>query len=64
MNTMTDLLEKAIAQISELPESSQDAFAAWLLAHLSSPSNDLYFPLNTSTFDFWNAPENDIWDSL
>ena len=33
---MTGLLEKALAQLSELPEQEQDAIAAWLLEELAS----------------------------
>ncbi len=32
---MTELLEKAIAKISELPETKQDKLASWLLEELA-----------------------------
>lgn len=32
---MTELLEKAIAEASKLPESKQDRVASWLLEELS-----------------------------
>ena len=33
---MTRLLEKAIAEVSQLPEQEQDAFASWMLVELAS----------------------------
>ncbi len=33
---MNTLLEKAIAEITKLPESEQEAFAAWVLEELAS----------------------------
>jgi len=33
---MSKLLEEAFAQAAKLPESEQDALAAWLLAEMSS----------------------------
>ena len=33
---MTRLLEKAFAEASKLPESDQEALAAWILAQLAS----------------------------
>ncbi len=33
---MSALLEKAIEEISKLPESEQDAFGEWLLSELAS----------------------------
>jgi hypothetical protein len=35
--TMTELIEKAIAEISKLPEQQQDELATWILEKLSSP---------------------------
>ncbi len=35
---MTKLLEKAIAKISELPETKQDKVASWLLEELTFQS--------------------------
>ncbi len=34
---MTGLLEKAIAEVSKLPEQQQDRVAAWILEKLASP---------------------------
>jgi hypothetical protein len=34
--SMTELLEKAFAQASGLPEEDQNSFATWILAELSS----------------------------
>jgi uncharacterized protein (UPF0261 family) len=61
---MTVLLEKAILQILELPESSQDALARWLINKLSSNSSELDFWIDEKVFDFWKHPDNDIWDTL
>jgi hypothetical protein len=33
---MTELLEKAIAEVSRLPQADQDRLAEWLLAELQS----------------------------
>jgi hypothetical protein len=33
---MSELMEKAIEEITSLPEEEQDALAAWLLAELAS----------------------------
>lgn len=33
---MTKALEKAFAQIAELPEDQQDTFAEWIIAELES----------------------------
>ncbi len=32
---MTELLEKAVAEVSKLPETKQDRVASWLLEELS-----------------------------
>ncbi len=32
---MTELLEKAVAEVSKLPEAKQDRVASWLLEELS-----------------------------
>ncbi len=34
---MTELLQKAIAQLGKLPEQQQDEVAAWILEKLASP---------------------------
>ncbi len=34
--TMTELLQKAIAEVSKLPAEEQDALAAWILEEISS----------------------------
>jgi len=33
---MTNLMERALAEISKLPDQAQDAFAAWILEELAS----------------------------
>ena len=33
---MTETLEKAFAQLSQLPEDQQDVFAQWIIAELDS----------------------------
>ena len=33
---MTELLDKAFAEVSRLPEAEQDAFAAWILEELAA----------------------------
>ncbi len=33
---MTELLEKAFAEVSKLPQQEQDAFATWILEELAS----------------------------
>jgi hypothetical protein len=33
---MTDLMERALAEIRKLPDQEQDALAAWILAALAS----------------------------
>ncbi len=55
--------------MQELPEPSQDALATWLLAKLSgdfeeSLSDEAMLKLSESSLEFWNDPENDVWDSL
>lgn len=41
---MTDLLQKAIHELSQLPADEQDAFAAWMLQELRSEQrwNELF----------------------
>lgn len=41
---MTDLLQKAIRELSQLPADEQDAFAAWMLQELRSEQrwNELF----------------------
>ncbi len=36
---MTELLEKAIAEVSKLPETKQDKVASWLLEELALEDN-------------------------
>jgi hypothetical protein len=66
---MTALLQKVIDSLENLPEPSQDLLATWLLAKVSTdledPSaNEAFLQLSESAFEFWNDPENDIWDTL
>jgi hypothetical protein len=66
---MTALLQKVIDSLENLPEPSQDLLATWLLAKVSTDledavSTDAFLQLSESVFEFWNDPENDIWDTL
>jgi hypothetical protein len=68
-SVMTTLLQKVVDKMQELPESSQNVLATWLLAKLStdleeSLSNEVMLKLSESSLEFWNDPENDVWDSL
>jgi hypothetical protein len=67
--SMTTLLQKVVDKMQELPESSQNTLATWLLAKLStdldeSLSDEAMLKLSESSLEFWNDPENDVWDSL
>jgi hypothetical protein len=68
-SVMTTLLQKVVDKMQELPESSQNALATWLLAKLStdldeSLSDEVMLKLSESSLEFWNDPENDVWDTL
>jgi hypothetical protein len=69
--TTTTLLQKVVDKIQELPEPSQDALATWLLTKLKlsgdleeSLMDEAMLKLSESSLEFWNDPENDIWDTL
>jgi hypothetical protein len=66
---MTTLLQEVVDKFQELPETSQDALATWLLTKLSTDledalTNEAWLQLSESAFEFWNDPENDVWDTL
>ena len=44
MHAMTELLQKVIDEVSQLPPDEQDTFAAWMLEELRSEQrwNDLF----------------------
>ena len=49
---MTELLEEAFTQVSELPQKEQDAFAAWILEELASQQRwDELFANSTSVLE-------------
>jgi hypothetical protein len=59
---MTALLQEVVDKFQELPET-------WLLTKLSTDlegalTNEAWLQLSESALEFWNDPENDVWDTL